>query len=182
MRTGSATPDTADPAVETTLASQSFPNSRSAHSVLMSGLRNSDHIPGVDHVGVRDDVRVGPDQPGVEVAVAVEVRGDRPQRVAGLDRVLLVDAVAGHDPWPVHHGHDDLVELRAVLGRDPEDLDVEPVEREGRTGHVDAHLELPVAARPVAGHEPADDLVVSLVDAVVELRLERSARGAGDLD
>jgi hypothetical protein len=39
-----------------------------------------------------------------------------------------------------------------------------------------------VAAHAVTRHEPAGDLVVPFVDAVAELRLERPARGAGDLD
>src|SRR6476469_4387804 len=136
----------------------------------------------MDQVGVGDGVRIGRHQAVVEVARSVVLVRDGPQRFAWLHDVLEVVLVAGNDLGSQNRRHDDLVQFLPVFRRDPEHLDEDPVELKGGARHVDDQLELPVSPHAVAGHEEPGDLIVSLVDPVVVVGLERAAGHARDLD
>ena len=89
--------------------------------------------------------------------------------------------VAGHDARAVDHRHDDLVDLRAVLGALLEHLDEQAVELEGGLADRCGDLELAVLAGAAADIEEAGALVVAVMDAPVQRRLEALA-DAGDED
>ena len=139
--------------------------------------RDAQDLADLDDVRVVEQVRVGAED-RLEVVGAVVLAGDLRQRVALLDGVLAIADVALDHPRREQHLPRDLVQLPAVLRADLEDLDEQPVEREGGLGDADALLELGVLAGAAADGDEARDLVVALVDAVVDRRLEARADAA----
>src|SRR5690349_19952128 len=97
---------------------------------------------------------------------------DLRQRVAGLHDMQAEADIAGYDARPVDHRHDDLVDLRAVLGALLEHLDEQAVELEGGVADRGRDLELAVLAGAAADIEEAGPLVMAVMHAPVQRRLE----------
>ena len=83
--------------------------------------------------------------------------------------------IVRHDARAVDDGHDHLVDLRAVLCALLVDLDEQPVELKGGGADDGRDLELAVLARAAADIEEAGALVMAVMDAPVQRRLEALA-------
>ena len=86
--------------------------------------------------------------------------------------------IARHDARTIDDRHDHLVDLGAVLGAFLEHFDEQPVELEGGGADRRCDLELAVFAGAAADIEEAGALVVAVMDAPVERRLEALADAA----